>query len=118
MVIGGIIGGMKYTKRTKEANVKKVLKWYQRERGITDLDAAVDFPAFLETVEGPGVDFDDVVRAFDYVGVDLVAVPRGSRAITDWFSLTDMPYDDGGKHREKDGVWMKRHRLGRERGKK
>lgn len=113
-----MIVGMKWTKRSRRKNTERVLRYCKKERGLSDLDVAVDYPVFFDVIEEDGeFDFDDVVRMFDYLGYDVVAVPRGARAITEWFSLTDMPYDDGGKHRERDGVWMKRHRLGKEYGK-
>ncbi len=110
---------MRHTKRTRRNNIKRLMLYYQRERGLSEIDTAADFPAFYDVLDDPrDLDFDDVVRVFDYLCVDLIAVPRGSRALTEWYSITDMPFDDGGRHRERDGVWMKRHRLGRERKKK
>ena len=111
-----MMSGMKWTKRSRRKNTERVLRYCKGERGLSDLDVAVDYPVFFDVVEDEGeFDFDDVVRMFDYLGYDVVAVPRGARAITEWFSLTDMPYDDGGKHPERDAGGVMRHRLAKER---
>ena len=114
---GGRMESMKWTKRTRRRNIERVLRYYQGERNLSDLDVAVDFPVLFEIIEDKEFDFDDVVAAFDYLGADVVVVPRKGNVLQDWFSITDMPFDDGGKHRAKDGVAMKRHRQLRERGK-
>lgn len=110
--------GMKWTKRSRKRNVERILRWYIKEGRITELDMALDFPEMIQILEDDGeYDFDDIVRAFDYVGVDLVAIPRAESRKMEWYTLTDMPYDDGGKNREPDGITMKRRRLGRGRKK-
>lgn len=115
--MGDRMESMKWTKRTRRRNIERVLRYYQGERNLSDLDVAVDFPVLFEILGDKDFDFDDVVAAFDYLGADVVVVPRKGNVLQDWFSITDMPFDDGGKHRAKDGVAMKRHRKLRERGK-
>lgn len=105
---------MKYTKRTRKGNVQRILKWYCKEGKITEIDIAIDFPELEEIMNGEGeLDFDDVVRAFDYLGIDLVAIPRAESRKMEWYTLTDMPFDDGGKNREPDALTMKRRRNGK-----
>ena len=102
---------MKFTKRSRKVNIQRVLRWYCKEGKITDIDIALDFPELSDIMESEGeLDFDDVVRAFDYMGVDLVSVPRAESRKLEWYTITAMPYDDGGKNREPDALTMKRKR--------
>lgn len=104
---------MKYTKRTRKRNIQRILKWYCKEGKITEIDIAIDFPALSDIMDGDEeLDFDDVVKAFDYIGIDLVAVPRSETRKMEWYTLTDMPFDDGGKNRDPDALAMKRRRNG------
>ena len=83
---------------------------------IRDIDLAVDLPWFLDMMESDEeLDFDDVMRVFDYFGVDVVAVPRGSSRLDKWYCLTEIPFDDGGKNREKTA--LERVRSSRKRKK-
>lgn len=111
------VTGMKWTKRSRKQNIKRVLLWYVRECKINDLDVGVGMPELWKIIEDEGeLDFDDVVRAFDFIGVDLIAIPRGESRKMEWFTLTEMPYDDGGKKREVRAIELKRTRTGKVKG--
>lgn len=91
---------MKYTKRSRKGNVRRVLKWYLKDKGVSDLEISLGMPELFYVIEGVDeLDFDDVVRAFDWLGVDVVCVPRGDGKALNWFCLNELPYDDGGKNR-------------------
>jgi len=105
---------MKYTKRSRRENLERVLRWYIKECKINDLDVAVGMPELWDMLDDEGeFDFDDVVRALDFIGVDLVAVPRGETRKMSWFTINEMPYDDGGKNRERTAIELKRSRVGK-----
>ncbi len=109
---------MKHTKRTRKQNIKRILKWYCKEGKISELDMMLDCPEMLEILEDESeMDFDDIVRAFDWIGIDLVAIPRSETRKMEWYTITAMPYDDGGRNREADALTMKRRRLARGRRK-
>ena len=109
---------MRYTKRSRKGNIQRILKWYCKEGKISELDIALDFPELTDIMDGDEeLDFDDVVRAFDYIGVDLVAIPRSETRKMEWYTITDMPFDDGGKNREPDALTQKRKRAGKAVGK-
>ena len=109
---------MKHTKRSRRENLERVLRWYIKECKINDLDVAVGMPELWDMLDDAGeFDFDDVVRAFDFIGVDLVAIPRGETRKMSWFTINEMPYDDGGKNRGVTAVELKRKRAGRGRRK-
>ena len=110
---------MRYTKRTRKGNIRRVLKWYIKECKVSEIDIALVFPELMDIIEGEEeeLDFDDVVRAFDFVGVDLVAVPRGTTRMHDWYCITEMPFDDGGKNRDLTALASMRRRIGRKTGK-
>ena len=92
---------MKWTKRSRRRSVESVLRWYVKERKLSDLEVSLGMPELWDILDDDGeYDFDDVVRAFDYLDVDVVCVPRGdSKAMTGFWCLTELPYDDGGKNR-------------------
>lgn len=91
---------MRYTKRSRKRNVQRILRWFMKERKLSELEVMLGMPELYDIVEsGDELDFDDVVRAFDYLDVDVVCVPRGESKAYDWFCLTELPYDDGGKNR-------------------
>lgn len=100
--------------------MERVLRWYLKECRINELDVAVGMPELWDILEDEGeFDFDDVVRALDFIGVDLVAVPRGETRKMEWFTIGEMPYDDGGKNRDVTAIELKRRRSGRSgRGRK
>lgn len=101
---------MRWTKRSRKRNVRRVLLWYMRDRGVTELEVMMGMPELYDIVEGDDeLDFDDVVRAFDYLDVDVVCVPRGESRAYKWFCLTELPYDDGGKNRGWTLVKERRH---------
>lgn len=109
---------MNHTKRTRKENIKRILRWYCKEGKISELDMSLDCPEMLEILEDAGEpDFDDIVRAFDWIGIDLVAIPRSETRKMEWYTITAMPYDDGGKNRGDDALTMKRRRLARGRRK-
>jgi hypothetical protein len=109
---------MKHTKRTRKTNIKRILRWYCKEGKISELDMMLDCPEMLAILEDEGEpDFDDIVRAFDWCGIDLVAIPRSEARKMEWYTITAMPYDDGGKQREADALTMKRRRIARGRRK-
>lgn len=105
--------------RTRKQNIKRLLRWFIRERKLGEMDIAAGLPALEEILDDEGeMDFDDIVRAFDWLGVDLVAVPRtmsGETRSLEWFLVNAVPYDDGGKHPEKDAMGEKRRRQAKER---
>lgn len=91
---------MKWTKRSRKRGVLSVLRWYMRDKGLKDIEIAIGMPELMDIVEDDGeLDFDDVVRAFDYLGIDVVCVPRGDGKALNWFCLSELPYDDGGKNK-------------------
>ena len=91
---------MKWTKRSRKRGVISVLRWYMRDRKLKEIEIAIGMPELLDIVEDGGeLDFDDIVRAFDYLDIDVVCVPRGDSKALNWFCLTELPYDDGGKNR-------------------
>ena len=111
---------MKYTKRSRKQNIKRIMEWYIRERNIKEMDIAVGCPEIEDILSDDGeMDFDDAVRAFDFLGIDLVAVPRvserGMSRSFEWYCLNAVPYDDSGKHPERDAGGVMRHRLAKER---
>ena len=99
MHIGGVLV-MRYTKRSRKENIRRVLKWYMRDRGVSELEVMIGMPEMYEIVDGGGeMDADDMIRAFDYLDIDLVCVPRGDSKALNWFCLSELPYDDGGKNK-------------------
>lgn len=91
---------MKYTKRSRKENIRRTLKWYIREKRISDLEISLGMPELHYVVEGVDeLDADDLLRAFDWLDIDVVCIPRGDSKANNWFCLTEMPYDDGGKNR-------------------
>lgn len=111
---------MKYTKRSRKENIKRILRWYIKEKRISDIDIAIGMPEIEGILDDDGeMDFDDVVRAFDFLGIDVVAVPRvserGLSRSLEWYCLNAVPYDDGGRQPEKDAGEVLRHRMAKER---
>ena len=111
------MGYMKWTSRTRRVNIERILRWYCKEKKISDLDISLGMPELFNILEDEGeMDFDDIVAAFDWIGIDLVAVPRGSTKAMEWYCINAMPFDDGGKFRRRDALAEKRHRRGKELG--
>lgn len=108
---------MKYTKRSRRRNIQRILAWYVREGKVNELDIMVGMPELYEVMESEEeLDFDDVVRAFDFVGVDLVAVPRAESRKMEWYTVNEVPYDDGGKNRDVTALELMYRRKGRHAG--
>lgn len=110
---------MKWTKRSRKRSTMSVIRWYMRDRKLNDIEIAIGMPELTDILEDEGeMDFDDVVRAFDYLDVDVVCVPRGDSRALNWFCLTELPYDDGGKNRGWTIGRERAHLRGRRKGAK
>lgn len=91
---------MRFTKRSRKENIRRILRWYLRDKGVSELEVMVGMPEMYDIVDGGDeMDADDMIRAFDWLDVDLVCVPRGDSKALNWFCLSELPYDDGGKNR-------------------
>ena len=96
---GGVLV-MRFTKRSRKENIRRVLKWYMRDKGVSELEVMIGMPEMYDIVDGGDeMDADDMIRAFDYLDIDLVCVPRGDSKALNWFCLSELPYDDGGKNK-------------------